>query len=132
MIKRLVSVIAAICILAVAIYIFLCFRSAMRVLSNADYVAGVDYAVGQFLNGQKEFVMDSLIQYIEDNFHNIKVEEGRIVDKNNRPMKVVVYTDTNTFHVIVSSSGEDGVWGTKDDMKREGTLLLNKEEIDGK
>ena len=75
MIKRLVSVIAAICILAVAIYMFLCFRSAMRVLSNADYVAGVDYAVGQFLNGQKEFVMDSLIQYIEDNFHNIKIEE---------------------------------------------------------
>lgn len=120
--KRFVGVIAAICVLAIAIYIFLCFRSAMRTLSNADYVAGVDYAVGQFLNGKKEFVTNSLVRYIENNYHNIKMEKGQIIDKNNRPMKVIVHDNTNTFYIIVSSSGKDGVWGTKDDLKREGIL----------
>jgi len=120
--KRFVGVITAICMLAIAVYVFLCFRSAMRTLSNADYVAGVDYAICQFLNGQKESVTNNLIRYIENNFHNIKIEEGQIIDKNNRPMKVIIHDNTNTFYIIVSSSGKDGVWGTKDDLKREGFL----------
>ena len=120
--KRFVVVMVAICVLAIAISIYLCFRSAMRILSNADYVAGVDYAVIQFLDGQKEFSTTGLVTYIESTFPNIKIEKGNVMDKNNRPMKVVVHDNTNALYIIVSSSGKDGVWGTKDDLKREGVL----------
>jgi len=113
---------AVICLLALTAYLIISFKSSMRVLSHADYVAGVEYTVCRFLNTQKEFVTSDLVNYIECNYPNIIINNGEVCDKNNRPMRITINDATNSFHVKVSSSGKDGVWGTKDDLKRDGYL----------
>jgi len=123
--KKCILVGIAAGIFVVAVYWILCFRSAMRVMSNAESVVSVDYAVGQFLNCQREFATNGLANYIESNYPNINVKNGVILDKNGRPMRISINNNTNTYYISVSSSGKDGLWGTRDDVKREGYLENN-------
>lgn len=89
-------------------------------MQNADYVAGVDYAIGSFLHTQDGLNTNIFISYVKCNYKDIQIKDGVILDKNNRPMKIIIINTNNVFYTKVSSAGKDGQWDTKDDLIREG------------
>jgi len=109
------------------------FRNPIRTRLNRSKLAIIQNAIGEYLSTSPP-IDGSLHSFLLQKRPQIDVTTNEIFDVYKTAVKYVIDKRDDGIFVGVYSAGKDKRWGTKDDMKREGTLLLNanKEKIDGK
>lgn len=109
------------------------FRNSIRTRLNRSKLAIIQNSIGEYLSASPP-IDGSLHSFLLQKRPQIDVTTNEIFDVYKTAVKYVIEKRDDGIFVGVYSAGKDKRWGTKDDMKREGTLLLsaNKEKSDGK
>ena len=102
-------------------------RMHVRRSFNFNRIAVIQGAIARHMH-EKE-AGESLNDFIARKWPAIEIVSGKIVDYNGVQVRYVIEDCSEGTFVGVYSAGNDRVWGTSDDLKREGTFL--KEAAEG-
>lgn len=95
----------------------------MNRVFNADKLAKASCIIGDFIILKQKQQTTNLFSFIKSNYPEVLVKNNQLIDHYGKPIRIATSNAVNAIYVIVSSSGEDGIWETQDDMKREGYVL---------
>lgn len=98
------------------------FRNSIHAGLNRSRLAVIQYAIGDYLSATPS-TNESLHAFLMKKYPQIDVESNEILDIYKTAVKYVIDKRDDGIFVGVYSAGKDKRWGTKDDVKREGTLI---------
>ena len=117
-VKRFVIVMIVIAVIfPLFLFAYHVLREAIKIGLTQNRVARIHAALGRAL-GKKPLAEYHLATEILEQFPEVSVTNGRIVDEWGRPIIVTIERFTNVVWATVTSAGPDGKTGTKDDIVR--------------
>lgn len=115
----------AIIFVSVSVIVIKTYRNLQRATNislNSSRLAIIQYAIGGYVSTAKQSA-ESLSAYIVRKYPQIGVSSNAILDYYKTPVRYVIEKRTDGTLIGVYSAGEDKLWGTTDDMKRESVLI---------
>ena len=98
----------------------------VRVAFNANEIARVEGSIGDaLLSGCPT---NEILTFIGKKFPDIHIGTNGILDFYRNEVRWIVKDQGEFFWVGVYSSGEDGIWETRDDLRREGGYYKTSED----
>lgn len=97
-----------------------------RVAFNKNEIAGIELAIGHAL--QKGCTETNMMKFIRQEYPRFHFSTNGLLDLYRNAVRFRSEEKADSFFIGVYSSGADGVWETRDDIKRESIFHKTRQE----